>query len=98
MLLLGKLRLDVFVQENEDARAPIGAWRMEAEEAQWTGPVEVRASFVDAVIEGGQILFTMNRIYKLKVKAEYRGGVLLVERVWKQVGQTSARARARSKA
>lgn len=98
MLLLGKLRLEIFVQENEAARVPIGVWRMEAEEAQWAGPDEVRARFVDAVIDGGRILFTMNRIYKLQVKAEYCGGVLLVERVWKQVGQTSARARARSKA
>ncbi len=98
MLLLGKLRLEIFVQQNEAARTSIGAWRLEAEEAQWAGPEEVRARFADAVVEKGEVLFTMDSIYKLQVKAEYRGGVLLVERVWKQIGQTNARARARSKA
>jgi len=98
MLLLGKLRLEIFVQQNEAAGAPIGAWRLEAEEAAWAGPDEVRARFANAIVEDGEVLFTMNRIYKLQVKAEYRDGVLLVERVWKQVGQINARKRARSKA
>jgi mRNA interferase HigB len=98
MLLLGKLRLEIFVRQHEEARVPLAAWQLEAEESAWTGPEEVQARYAAAVVESNRILFSIKKLYKLDVKAEFKNGVLLVQRVWTEVTKPAAQKTARSKA
>lgn len=98
MLLLGKLRLEIFVRQHGAARVPISAWQLEAEEAAWAGPEEVQARYADALVESNRVLFSIRKLYKLDVKAEFKSGVLLVERVWTEVSKPTPRKVARSKA
>lgn len=98
MLLLGKLRLEIFVRQHEEARVPLGAWQLEAEESAWSGPEDVQARYADAVVESNRILFSIRKLYKLDVKAEFKNGVLLVQRVWTEVAKPAVQKTARSKA
>lgn len=99
MRLLGKLRLEIFVQQYEDARTPLAAWQLEAEEATWSGPEDVQARYRDAVVELGRALFSVKKIYKLDVRIEFKDGVLVVERVWTtEVSKPTPHKTTRSKA
>lgn len=99
MQLLGKLRLEIFVREHQQARAPIAAWQLEAEDASWESADEVLTRYVDAVVENDHLLFSLRRIYKLDVKAEFKQGVLVVERVWTaEAVKPAVRRNVRSKA
>ena len=82
MLLLGKLRLEIFVDQHEDSRIPLSAWQLEAEEAAWMGPEQVQEHYVDAVVSNDRLQFCFKSIYKLDVKARFKEGVLFVEKVW----------------
>lgn len=82
MLLLGKIRLEAFVNQHADARVPFTAWQLEAEAAEWACPEEVKARYADAVVQSDRVLFSVKEIYKLDVKAKFKEGVLFVERVW----------------
>ncbi len=98
MRLLGILRLEIFVQKHERARAPIGVWRLEAQDATWAGPEELQSRYLDAVVEPGRAIFSISKIYKLDVKTEFKAGVLVVERVWTTKVEPIAQKTARSKA
>ncbi|WP_298926085.1 type II toxin-antitoxin system HigB family toxin [uncultured Ramlibacter sp.] len=99
MLLLGTLRLENFVQQHAAARIPMAAWQLEAEEANWKSADDVLERYADAEAEEGRLRFSIKGIYKLDVKAGFKEGILLVERVWTEsVRKPLARKIARSKA
>lgn len=99
MLLLGKMRLEIFVRQNEAARVPMSAWQLEAEEANWKCADDVLERYVDAEAVDNRLRFSIKGIYKLDVKAGFKEGILLVERVWPEsVRKPLARKIARSKA
>lgn len=75
--------LSKFKQEYADSAVPLDAWELEAEEAQWSGPKEVKKLYRSAAIAPNQIVFSLARgLYRLAVKVRYERGILLVERVW----------------
>lgn len=83
MLLFGKLILASFKKEHVDSRIPLDAWCMEAEEAQWIGPKQVKDHYKSAVLSPNRIVFSLKEgLIKLAVKARYEKGVLLIEDVW----------------
>lgn len=82
MLLFGTSRLGNFVQKYEDSRIPLNAWQLEVEEAQWTGPDEVQARYVDAIVHPDRVIFSIKNLYKIDVKARFKQGILLIEKIW----------------
>ena len=83
MRLFGKLILTSFKKENVDSRIPLDAWYLEAEEAEWSGPKQVKERYQSAVLSPNRIIFSLKEgLIKLAVKARYEKGVLLIEDVW----------------
>lgn len=82
MQLFGTSRLKNFALEHECSRVPLSAWQLEAEEAQWTSPDDVQARYVDAIVQPDRVVFNLKSLYKVDVKACFKQGILLVERVW----------------
>lgn len=103
MQIFGRSRLESFAQEHEDSRVPLGAWQLEAEEAQWSCPEEVQARYVNAVVQPDRVIFDIKSLYKIHVKARFNQGVLLIDKVWtiaapKPAGRVSRTVAIRSKA
>jgi mRNA-degrading endonuclease HigB of HigAB toxin-antitoxin module len=98
MQLLGTSRLENFMQEREDSRAPFDAWRLEVEEAQWAGPDDVQARYADAFVQPDRVVFSFKNLYKIDVKARFKHGVLLIEKVWMATTSKPARSSAKSAA
>lgn len=103
MQIFGKSRLERFAQEHEDSRVPLGAWQLEAEEAQWSCPEEVQARYANAIVQPDRVIFDIKSLYKIHVKAKFNQGVLLIDKVWaiatpKPAGRVSRNVAIRSKA
>lgn len=96
MQLFGTSRLESFVREHEDSCAPLSVWQLEAEEAQWTGPEDVRARYANAIVQPDRVVFDIRNLYKIDVKAKFKRGVLLVERVWTTTGTKQVHSSAKS--
>ena len=96
MQLFGTSRLESFVREHEDSRAPFSAWQLEAEEAQWMGPDDVRARYANAIVHPDRVVFDIKNLYKIDVKARFKQGTLLVERVWTTAASKQVRSSAKS--
>lgn len=102
MRLFGTSRLQLFMQQHEDSRAPLSAWQLEAEEAQWTDPEDVRIRYANAIVHPDRVVFSIKNRYKIDVKAKFKQGILLIEKVWpstvaKQVRSSVKSAAVRSK-
>ncbi len=82
MQLYNLIALHVFVRDHADSRVPLAAWQLEAEEAEWTGPKQVREHYASAVVSPNRILFSLAGFCKLDVKAKFEKGILLIEKVW----------------
>lgn len=82
MLLLGISRLENFVNEHEDSRVPISAWRLEVEEAQWDGPDDVQVQYASAIVQPERVVFSIKNRCKIGVKAKFKHRVLLIEKIW----------------
>lgn len=96
MILLGKLRLEIFVTQHVDSRVPFTAWQLEAETSDWTDPEDVKARYADAEVQSDRVLFSFKGIYKLDVKAKFKEGILFVERVWTTKKSRESRNTAKS--
>ena len=82
MRLFGTIKLANFVQVHASSRGPLAAWQLEAEEASWSDPQDVKARYLDAVVEPRRVVFNIKDLYKIDVTTRYERGVLLVENVW----------------
>ncbi|HEX2544477.1 MAG TPA: type II toxin-antitoxin system HigB family toxin [Ramlibacter sp.] len=83
MKIFNRPALSKFKEEYADSAVPLDAWELEAEEAQWSSPKEVKKLYRSATLAPNRIVFSLARgLYRLAVKVRYERGVLLVERVW----------------
>jgi mRNA interferase HigB len=82
MQLFGKRRLETFMHDHADSCIPLAAWQLEAEEAVWTTPEEVQQRYLDALVQPNRLVFTVKNMYRIDVKAKFKQGILMVERVW----------------
>lgn len=98
MQLLGISRLEIFVQKHEDSRIPLSAWQLEVEEAQWVGPNEVQARYVDAIVQPDRVVFSIKNLCKIDVKTKFKQGILLIEKIWTPMVSTPVRSSAKSTA
>lgn len=96
MQLFGVSRLETFVQKHEDSRIPLSAWQLEVEEAQWAGPEEVQARYVDVIVQPDRVVFSVKNLYKIDVKAKFKQGILLIEKIWTPMVTKPVRSSAKS--
>lgn len=96
MQLFGTSRLGNFVQEYEDSRIPLSAWQLEVEDAQWTGPDDVQARYLDAIVHPDRVIFSIKNLYKIDVKARFKQGILLIEKIWTPMVSKPVRSSAKS--
>lgn len=83
MQIFNKPLLSTFKEKNEESVVPLDAWQLEAEEAEWSGPKEVKKLYCGATLSPNRIVFSLARgLYRLAVKVKYERGIVLVERVW----------------
>ena len=83
MRLLGKKLLDQFFQEHADARAPLGAWVLEVDAAQWKTTIDIKQRFPSAsFLAGNVVVFNIKgNTYRLVSKVEFVTAIVLVTRI-----------------
>lgn len=96
MQLLGISRLEIFMQKHGGSRIPLSAWQLEVEEAQWAGSDEVQARYVDAIVQPDRVVFSVKNLYKIDVKAKFKQGILLIEKIWTPIVSKPVRSSAKS--
>ena len=81
MQLLGLLKLDDFKRKHTDSRGPLDVWRVEVEEARWSGPQDVKNRYPSAsFLADNRVIFNIKgNSFRLVVKAKYQNGIILVE-------------------
>jgi mRNA interferase HigB len=68
-------------QKHADAKGQLEAWFVEAENAKWQRPGDIKQRYASAsILAGNVVIFNIkgNR-YRLVVKVNYAGGVVLVK-------------------
>ena len=81
MQLLGLIKLEEFKSTHANARGPLDAWRVEAVDAQWTCPQDVKSRYPSAsFLADNKVIFNIKgNTYRLVIKAKYKNGVILIE-------------------
>jgi mRNA interferase HigB len=83
MRLVGKELLAQFAREHADIRGPLSAWLFEVEEANWTGPADVKARFPSvSFLSDNRVIFNIKgNTYRIETKVSYEITVVLVRRL-----------------
>jgi mRNA interferase HigB len=83
MRLVGKELLAQFANDHADIRGPLSAWIFEVEEANWTGPADVKARYPTAsFLNDNRVIFNIKgNTYRIETKVNYEITVVLVRRV-----------------
>jgi mRNA interferase HigB len=83
MRLVGKELLSEFAKRHADIRGPLNAWIFEVEEANWTGPADVKARYPTAsFLSDNRVIFNIKgNTYRIETKVSYEITVVLVRRV-----------------
>jgi mRNA interferase HigB len=80
MRLVGKRQLDDFGRRHAEIRAPLDAWILEVEEAEWNGSADIKARFPTAsFLSENRVIFNIKgNKYRVEVKVSYDVKVVLV--------------------
>jgi mRNA interferase HigB len=83
MRLVGKELLAEFAKEHADIRSPLNAWIFEVEEANWSGPSEIKARYPNAsFLSDNRVIFNIKgNAYRVETKVSYEITVVLVKRI-----------------
>jgi len=83
MKVLGKGILDDFIKRHADARLKISAWLLEAEEAMWNTPNDIKTRYVNAsFLSGNRVIFNIkSNDYRLETKIDYQRQTVLIKRI-----------------
>lgn len=82
MILAGTDKLDEFVKRQPPARGPIQAWRAEAQQANWSKPMDIKNRYGSAdFLSKNRVIFNIGgNKYRLVVQIAYKTRVVMV--VW----------------
>ena len=82
MRLVGKALLAEFAKQHADIRGPLNAWIGEVEEANWTGPADIKARYPSAsFLSDNRVIFNIKgNTYRIETKVSYEITVVLVTR------------------
>jgi mRNA interferase HigB len=83
MRLIGKVLLAQFAKQHAGIRGPLNAWIFEVEEANWTGPTDVKARYPTAsFLSDNLVIFNIKgNTYRIETKVSYEIRVVLIRRV-----------------
>jgi mRNA interferase HigB len=83
MRLVGKELLAQFAKQHAAIRAPLSVWIFEVEEANWTGPADIKARYPSAsFLSGNRVIFNIKgNTYRIETKVSYEITVVLVKRI-----------------
>jgi mRNA interferase HigB len=83
MRLVGKELLAEFAKQHADIRSPLNAWIFEVEEANWSGPSEIKARYPNAsFLSDNRVIFNIKgNAYRVETKVSYEITVVLVKRI-----------------
>lgn len=91
MRLVGKDLLTEFAVQHAEIRSPLDAWICEIEEADWSGPADIKARYPNASIlsENRAVFNIKGNKYRIETKVNFEIKVVLV----KQIGTHSEYSR-----
>jgi len=80
MRLVGKKALEEFSRRYADTRSSLDAWIVEVEEAEWSGPSDIKARFPSAsFLSNNRVIFNIKgNKYRLEAKVSYEVKVVLI--------------------
>ena len=83
MKVVGKPKLESFVQAHADVRGPASAWLLEVEEAEWSTPQDIKDRYPHAsLITGERVVFNLKgKKYRVDVKVSYSNSIVLIKRL-----------------
>ena len=83
MRLVGKEVLAQFAKQHAAIRGPLNAWIFEVEEADWTGPADIKARYPNAsILNDNRVMFNIKgNSYRIETKVSYAIKVVLATRI-----------------
>jgi mRNA interferase HigB len=83
MTVVGLEKLIDFSRSHTDASQQISAWLLEAEEAQWETPLDIKARFPSAsFLADNRVIFNIKgKKYRLDAKVSYKTKIVLIKRI-----------------
>lgn len=83
MRLVGKELLAEFAKDHADIRGPLNAWIFEVEEANWTGPTDIKARYLNAsFLSDNRVVFNIKgKTCRIETKVSYAIKVVLAARI-----------------
>jgi mRNA interferase HigB len=83
MRIVGRELLAQFEKQHADIRGPLSAWTLEAEEANWAGPAEIKARYPSAsFLSDNRVIFNIKgNTYRIETKVSYEIAVVLIKRI-----------------
>ena len=83
MRLVGKELLAEFGRLHAEIRGPLDAWVCEVEEADWTGPADIKARYPSAsILSDNRVVFNIKgNKYRIETKISFEIKVVLVKRI-----------------
>lgn len=81
MKLLGLVKLAECKRKHARSRGPLDVWRVEVEQAQWSGPQDIKQRYPSAsFLAGNRVIFNIKgNDFRLVVKVQFRNGIVLIE-------------------
>jgi mRNA interferase HigB len=83
MRLVGRELLAQFANQHASIRGPLKAWILEVEEADWSGPPDIKVRYPTAsFLSENTVIFNIKgNSYRIETKVSYEVKVVLVKRI-----------------
>ncbi|HXM34234.1 MAG TPA: type II toxin-antitoxin system HigB family toxin [Pyrinomonadaceae bacterium] len=83
MRLVGKELLAEFERHHADIKVPLTVWISEVEDADWKGPVDIKARYPSAsLLSDNRVVFNIKgNKYRIETKVSYEIKVVLARRI-----------------
>lgn len=77
MRIIARPKLIAFGNRFPDAKAQLDAWWVEAKQAEWKTPADIKAQYRSAsILKGGRVVFSIcGNKYRLIVRFDYEKGI-----------------------
>jgi mRNA interferase HigB len=81
--VLGRPAIQDFGSRHKDAKGALAAWLLEAEEATWRTPQDIKNRYAHAsFLHGNRVVFNIRgNSYRLDAKIDYKNQIVLIKRI-----------------
>lgn len=83
MTVIGLEKLIDFARSHADSGQQVSAWLLEAEEAHWETPLDIKARFPKvSFLADNRVIFNIKgNKYRLDTKVSYKSKIVLIKRI-----------------